>query len=84
VTPPPLTFEGFARRIADALRIDPDGVVPGARFVDDLGLDSFDLVEALTVVEELGVRLPDDVAVDLDTMGDLYDEYVARASSSVR
>jgi acyl carrier protein len=50
-----------------------------ARLVDDLGLDSFDLVELLTLVEELGVRFPDDVAVRLDTVGDVYREYAQRA-----
>jgi acyl carrier protein len=83
VTPAPLDFGDFAGRVADALGIEPADVVAGARLVEDLGLDSFDLVEAMAVVEELGVRLPDDVAVDLDTVGDLYDEYRARAAASV-
>jgi acyl carrier protein len=51
-----------------------------SRLVDDLGLDSFDLVELLTLVEELGVRFPDDVAVGLDTVGDVYREYAGRAA----
>ena len=78
MTPPAsLTFEAFASRIGDALDIDVDLLSPDARLVEDVGLDSFDLVEMLTTVEELGVRLPDEVAAGIETMGDLYREYSA-------
>lgn len=72
-------FEVFARRLGDGLDLDLDQVTPDARLVEDLGLDSFDLVEVLTLVEELGVRFPDEVAVGIDTVGDLYREYEQRA-----
>jgi acyl carrier protein len=74
-----LGFDDFAARLAEGLQLEPDGFTPGARLVEDLGLDSFDLVEMLTIVEELGVRFPDEVAVSLDTMSDVYREYVERA-----
>ncbi|HAM00788.1 MAG TPA: acyl carrier protein [Acidimicrobiaceae bacterium] len=67
--------------MSEGLDLEPDEVVAHARLVEDLGLDSFDMVEALTLVEELGVRFPDDVAVGIDTVGDLYREYEKRASS---
>ena len=76
----PLAFEAFSMRVSDALDIEPDELVPEARLVEDLGLDSFDLVELLTLVEELGVRFPDDVAVGIETVGDLYREYEHRAA----
>jgi hypothetical protein len=42
------------------------------------------LAELLTLVEELGVRFPDDVAVALDTAGDVYREYVERLARTRR
>jgi acyl carrier protein len=76
----PLASDAFVRRMSDALDLDPDEIVPEARLVEDLGLDSFDLVELLTLVEELGVRFPDNVAVGIQTVGDLYREYQQRAT----
>ena len=79
-----LGFPEFSEHVSDGLGLEPDVVVRGARLVEDLGLDSFDLVELLTLVEELGVRFPDDVAVGLETVGDVYDEYSARAGRVAR
>ena len=74
-----LEFAEFAEHVSDGLGLEPGMLVPDARLVEDLGLDSFDLVELLTLVEELGVRFPDDVAVGIDTVGELHREYVTRA-----
>ncbi len=74
-----LAFPEFAEHVGDGLGIELDALVPDARLVEDIGLDSFDLVELLTLVEELGVRFPDDVAVGIETMGDLHREYTVRA-----
>jgi acyl carrier protein len=75
-----LSFDDFVRRISDALDLEPTEMVAEARFDEDLGLDSYDLVELLTLVEELGARLPDEVAVGIDTVGDLYREYEQRTT----
>lgn len=74
-----MTFPSFVEYVSEGLELEPEEVVPSARLIDDLGLDSFDLVELLTLVEELGVRFPDDVAVGLETVQDVYNEYVSRA-----
>jgi acyl carrier protein len=76
--PAAVDFESFSRRLSDGLDLEPALVVAEARLVEDLGLDSFDLVEVLTLVEELGVRFPDDVVVGIETVGDLYREYERR------
>ena len=76
-----LTFDAFVVRVADALDLEPEEMTANARFDEDLGLDSYDLVELLTLVEELGVRLPDDIAVSVNTVGDLYREYEQRAAA---
>lgn len=75
-----LSFEAFVQRVSASLDLEPEEMVADARFDEDLGLDSYDLVELLTTVEELGVRLPDEVAVGIDTLGDLYREYEQRAA----
>lgn len=74
-----MTFPSFVEYVSEGLELELEEVVPTARLIDDLGLDSFDLVELLTLVEELGVRFPDDVAVGLETVQDVYNEYVSRA-----
>ena len=74
-----LDFAAFVEHVGDGLGLEPSALAPDARLVEDLGLDSFDLVEMLTLVEELGVRFPDDVAVGIDTVGELHREYAARA-----
>ena len=48
--------------------------------IEDLGLDSFNMVNLILLVEELGVHMPDDVVVRFDTFGDVYEAYVERAS----
>jgi len=75
----PLAFDDFARLLSDGLDVELEALRPEARLVEDIGLDSFDLVEVLTLVEELGVRFPDDVAAGIDTVGELYQEYCRRA-----
>jgi acyl carrier protein len=77
-----LSFDEFAARMSDALDLESEDVTRNARFDEDLGLDSYDLVELLTLVEELGVRLPDGVAVSVNTVGDLYREYEQRAAAA--
>ena len=75
-----LDFDAFTEYLSDGLQLETEAFEADSRLVDDLGLDSFDLVELLTLVEELGVRFPDDVAVALDTVGDVYREYAQRAA----
>jgi acyl carrier protein len=47
--------------IAEKLNVDIAEVVPEARFVDDLGADSLDLVELImTMEEEFDMEIPDE------------------------
>lgn len=75
-----LSFDDFVQYLGDGLQLETVAFEADARLIDDLGLDSFDMVELLTLIEELGVRFPDDVAVGLDTVGDVYREYAERAA----
>jgi acyl carrier protein len=45
-------FERVKKVVVDQLGVDEKEVVPGARFVDDLGADSLDLVELVMALEE--------------------------------
>ena len=55
--------------IAEQLSIPEDEVTPEARFEEDLGCDSFDLVELIIAIEEeFDVEIPDDEADQIKTV----------------
>jgi acyl carrier protein len=57
--------------VAERLRIEASQIVPGARFMDDLGADSVDVVELLMDFQSaLGVTIPDGDAEGLATVGE--------------
>lgn len=57
--------------VADVLKVPEDRILPDARFKEDLGADSLDLVMLLYELEEkLGATLPDDDAKRMLTVGD--------------
>lgn len=60
------------RQLASALGIPEEQVECGSRLAGDLGLDRFDCLELLDVLEAtLGVSIPDDVLGAVVTVGDL-------------
>ena len=60
--------------IANQLGVNPEEVVPGASFVEDLGADSLDLVELIMAIEEeFGVEVPDEEAEKIRTVQDAID-----------
>lgn len=57
--------------IAKTLKVSPDKVKSEARFKDDLGADSLDLVLLLYEIEDqMGIALTDDDAKKIATVGD--------------
>ena len=61
--------------------MDPAEVTADKEFADDLDLDSLSMVElALAVEEKLGVRIPEEEAGQLPTVGDMA-AYLERARS---
>ena len=57
--------------IVEQLGVDPDEVVPGASFTEDLGADSLDIVElVMAFEEEFGIEIPDEEAEKIATVGD--------------
>jgi acyl carrier protein len=63
-------FEVIRAHLADELEVDPGTISESTRFREDLDADSLDLY---TLVQELedsyGVRIPDDEAVKIKTVG---------------
>ena len=57
--------------IADELDVEPEKVVEGASFMDDLDADSLDLVNlVLRLEEEFEIELPDGKAERIRTVAD--------------
>jgi len=57
--------------IAKELEVDVKQLVPEAKFIEDLGADSLDIVElVMALEEEFGVDIPDEDADKLKTVGD--------------
>lgn len=62
--------------IVDLLGVEPDKVVPGARFREDLEADSLDLVELIMAFEEeFGGEISDEEAQAITTVGEAI-EYI--------
>ncbi len=59
--------------VAETLEVDESTVTESLRF-EDLGADSFDLLELVTALEdEFGTTLDDDSLADIATVGDAVD-----------
>ncbi len=57
--------------VADELSVDESIVTPQARFVEDLGADSLDVVElVMRFEEEFEIEIPDEDAEKIATVGD--------------
>jgi acyl carrier protein len=70
-------FERVRDHLAAELAVDGGAIRDGTRFKDDLNADSLHLVELLVELEDsYGIRIPDDEAARIETVGQLVD-YVA-------
>ena len=57
--------------IAKELEVDAKQLTPEAKFIEDLGADSLDIVEhVMELEEEFGLDLPDEDADKMKTVGD--------------
>ncbi|NPB06217.1 MAG: acyl carrier protein [Aquificae bacterium] len=58
--------------IAEQLSVEPEKITPEAKFVEDLGADSLDVVELIMKFEEeFGIEIPDEDAEKIQTVGDV-------------
>jgi acyl carrier protein len=67
------TVEEKVREIVvEQLGVKPEQVTPEAKFIEDLGADSLDVVElVMALEEEFGHEIPDEEAEKLTTVGDV-------------
>lgn len=63
--------EKVKKMIVEQLGVNEAEVVPEAKFIDDLGADSLDIVELVMALEdEYGIEIPDEDAEKIQTVGD--------------
>lgn len=59
--------------IVDELGVDEAEVTENARFIEDLGADSLDLVElVMKFEEEFGIEIPDEDSEKIQSVRDAY------------
>jgi acyl carrier protein len=65
------------------LEVSPDAITSETRFRDDLDADSLDLYELLMELEDrYGIRVSEEEAARIETVGDAVDFVSARVPSS--
>ena len=66
--------ERVKKIIAEQLGVEGEEVTPEAKFVEDLGADSLDIVElVMALEEEFGIEIPDEDAEKIVTVKDAFD-----------
>jgi acyl carrier protein len=72
-------YARFRNCAVEVLSVEPDKVVPDAKFGDDLDADSLDLVElVMALEEEFGIEVPEEDLEGIETVGQAYDLVVAK------
>ena len=72
-------FEQVKTILVDTLSVDEDKVTMTARLQEDLETDSLDLVElVMTMEEEFGVKISDEQAAEIKSVGDAVDFVMQR------
>jgi acyl carrier protein len=69
--------------IAKELEVDVKQLAPEAKFIEDLGADSLDIVElVMALEEEFGLDIPDEDADKLKTVGDAMNYLKSHSTAS--
>jgi acyl carrier protein len=67
-------YARFRNCAVEVLSVEPDKVVPDAKFGDDLDADSLDLVElVMDLEEEFGIEVPEEDLEGVETVGQAYE-----------
>jgi acyl carrier protein len=67
-------FEKFKQCAVEVLQVEPEKVVPEARFDDDLKADSLDLVELVMALEEsFGIVVPESELEGVETVNQAFE-----------
>jgi acyl carrier protein len=65
--------------LVDELGLDREKITMGARFEEDLDVDSLGVVELLMALEDnFGVKIPDEEAEAIGTVGEAVDVVLAK------
>jgi acyl carrier protein len=68
--------------VVNQLGVEESSVVPKAKFIEDLGADSLDIVELVMAMEEaFGVDIPDEEAENIRTVDDAI-AYIKKAEDA--
>ncbi len=68
--------------IAKELEVGVQQLAPEAKFIEDLGADSLDIVElVMALEEEFGLDIPDEDAEKMKTVGDAMNYLKAHATA---
>ena len=68
--------------IAKELEVGVQQLTPEAKFIEDLGADSLDIVElVMALEEEFGLDIPDEDAEKMKTVGDAMNYLKAHATA---
>ncbi len=71
--------ESVIKIIIEQLNVSEEECVPEAKFIDDLGADSLDLVELVMAMEDhFGLEISDDDLAKISTIKDVIDYITAR------
>ncbi len=69
--------------IAKELEVEVKQLTPEAKFIEDLGADSLDIVElVMALEEEFGLDIPDEEADKLKTVGDAMNYLKSHAGAA--
>ena len=72
-----LYYNLFIDELAEQLEIDKSVIKESSTIEEDLGAGSLDMIDlAMSIEDEFGIKLSDDVLEDISTVGDLA-KYVA-------
>jgi acyl carrier protein len=67
--------------VSDATKVEAGNISEGTSFVDDLNLDSLDMVELMMKMEdEFGVEIPEDETENLKSVGDVVNYLKSKQS----
>ncbi len=67
-------FDKFKKCAVEVLQVDPEKVVPDARFAEDLDADSLDLVELVMALEEqFGINVDESELEGVETVNQAFE-----------